>query len=100
MVTALIRAAILLTDAQLFFQESGDNDVASYFNSDTEFTLNYLEVIVQFAHYFQSLFCVFPFLHIFGLCIVPAKNGEENDEIWNINEYCVVVSSFLKMKLY
>ena len=52
MVTALIRAAILLTDAQLFFQEYGDNDVASYFNSDTEFTLNYLEVIVQFAPLF------------------------------------------------
>ena len=54
MVHALIRAAILLTDPQLSLQEYGDNDVAPYFNSDTEFTLNYLEVIVHFAHYFQS----------------------------------------------
>lgn len=100
MVHALIRAAILLTDLQLFLQEYGDNDVAPYFNSDTEFTLNYLEVIVHFAHYFQSLLFAFPFLNIFGLCIVPAENGKENDEIWNINEYCVVISSFLKMKLY
>lgn len=54
MVHALIRAAALLTDPQLFLQEYGDNDVAPYFNSDTEFTLNYPEVVVHFAHYFPS----------------------------------------------
>lgn len=81
----------------MFLQEYRDNDVAPYFQrygvhcqlsrSDCPFCSLFLTFTSSFS----------PVLIFLDFALCQQKMKRENDEIQNTNEYCVVISTFLKI---